>query len=59
MAFATELRQNLDAVSTALALPYSQGQTEGQVNRRKLLERSMSGRATSDLLRQRVLYTVS
>jgi transposase len=35
---------------------HSQGQVEGQVNRLKLVKRSMYGRAKFDLLRQRVLY---
>ena len=54
--FATKLRQDTEAVLAALTLPYSQGQTEGQVNRLKLLKRSMYGRAKFDLLRGRVLY---
>lgn len=55
-AFATKLRQDAAAVLAALKLPYSQGQTEGQVNRLKLLKRSMYGRAKFNLLRGRVLY---
>lgn len=55
-AFVTKLRQDVDAVVAALTLPYSQGQTEGGVNRLKLIKRSMYGRAKFDLLRQRVLY---
>ena len=55
-AFATKLRQDAEAVLAALTLPCSQGQTEGQVNRLKLLKRSMYGRARFDLLRRRVLY---
>jgi transposase len=55
-AFATKLQQDAEAVLAALSLPYSQGQTEGQVNRLKLLKRSMYGRAKFDLLRGRVLY---
>lgn len=55
-AFVTKLRQDWDAVLAALTLPYSQGQTEGQVNRLKLLKRSMYGRAKFDLLRGRVWY---
>ena len=57
-AFAVKLRQDLDAVLAALTLPYSQGQTEGQVHRLKLLKRSMYGRANLDLLRQRMLQPV-
>jgi len=55
-AFATKLRQDREAVFAALTLPYSQGQTEGQVNKLKLGKRAMYGRAKFDLLRQRVLY---
>jgi len=55
-AFVTKLRQDVDAVVAALTLPYSQGQTEGRVNRLKLIKRSMYSHATFDLLRQRVLY---
>lgn len=54
--FVTKLGQDLDAVLAGLQLPWSQGQTEGQINKLKLLKRSMYGRANFDLLRQRVLY---
>ena len=53
---ATGIGQDLLAVRAALELPYSNGQTEGQVTRLKLLKRQMYGRANLDLLRQRVLY---
>jgi len=43
-------------VVAGLELPYSQGQTEGQINKLKLTKRSMYGRAGFELLRQRVLY---
>jgi len=39
-----------------MAMPYSQGQTEGRVNKLKLIKRSMYGRGKSGLLRQSVLY---
>jgi len=54
--FAAKLRQDLAAVEAAVTSPWSQGQVEGQVNRLKLVKRSMYGRAKFDLLRQRVLY---
>jgi transposase len=54
-AFATKLLQDTDAVVSAMTLPYSQGQTEGRVNKLKLVKRSMYGRGKFDLLRQRVL----
>ncbi len=50
------IRHDVSAVRAALELPYSNGQTEGQVTRLKLLKRQMYGRANLDLLRQRVLY---
>ena len=53
--FATGLHQDA-AVRAACELPYSNGQTEGQVTRLKLLKRQMYGRAKFDLLRQRVLH---
>lgn len=53
--FAEGLRQDLSAVRNALTLEWSNGQTEGQVNRLKMLKRQMYGRANFDLLRARVL----
>ncbi len=54
--FATRIEQDYNAVRTALETEWSNGQTEGQINRLKLLKRQMYGRANFDLLRQRVLY---
>ena len=58
-AFAVKLLQDTEAVVAAMVLPYSQGQTEGRVNKLKLVKRSMYGRGKFDLLRQRVLYAAS
>ena len=55
-AFAVKLLHDMEAVVAAMVLPYSQGQTEGRVNKLKLVKRSMYGRGKFDLLRQRVLY---
>jgi transposase len=55
-AFAMKLLHDTDAVVAAMTLPYSQGQTEGRLNKLKLVKRSMYGRGKFDLLRQRVLY---
>lgn len=49
-------QQDYAAVRAALATAWSNGQTEGQVTRLKLIKRQMYGRAKLDLLRQRVLY---
>lgn len=53
--FADGLRQDEAAVRAALELPWSNGQTEGQITRLKLIKRQMFGRAKHDLLRARVL----
>jgi transposase len=58
-AFTVKLLQDTEAVVAAMTLPYSQGQTEGRVNKLKLVKRSMYGRGKFDLLRQRVLYAAS
>jgi transposase len=55
-AFAEKLLQDMDAVLAAMVMPYSQGQTEGRVNKLKFIKRSMYGRGKFDLLRQRALY---
>jgi transposase len=53
--FANGLDQDKAAVEAALSLPWSNGQTEGQITRLKLIKRQMYGRAKFDLLRARVL----
>jgi transposase len=53
--FAAGLQQDGAAVKAALTTPWSSGQTEGQVNKLKLLKRQTFGRARFDLLRRRVL----
>ena len=54
--FATSLHRDYAAVQAGLSLPGSQGQVEGQVNRLKVIKRSMYGRGNFDLLRRRVLH---
>jgi transposase len=53
---AKSLRHDYAAVAAALRESASNGPTEGNVTRIKLLKRQMYGRAKLDLLRQRVLY---
>ncbi len=53
--FAASLRQDYSAVKAAVSLPWSNGPTEGNINRLKMLKRQMYGRAKVDLLKQRVL----
>jgi transposase len=53
--FAQGVKRDYDAVKAGLTLEWSNGQTEGQVHRLKLLKRQMYGRGRFDLLRKRVL----
>ena len=55
--FAKGLSADKHAVLATLREPWSNGQTEGQINRLKLLKRQMYGRAYLDLLRARVIGT--
>jgi transposase len=52
---ARSLRRDDAAVRAALTLPWSNGPTEGFVNKTKMIKRTMFGRAGVDLLRCRVL----
>lgn len=54
-AFARGLRQDQAAVAAALREPWSNGQTEGQINRLKTIKRQMYGRANIDLLKARLV----
>jgi transposase len=53
--FAYGLRKDFNAVIAAVETPWSNGQTEGQINRLKAIKRQMYGRAGFHLLRARVL----
>ena len=53
--FAKRLRADYDAVHAAVSLDWSNGQTEGQINRLKTIKRQMYGRASLDLLGRRFL----
>ena len=52
---AASLSRDRAAVEAALSRPWSTGPVEGQINRLKLIKRTMYGRAHLDLLRARVL----
>ena len=53
--FAKGIVQDHAAVCAALTQPWSNGQTEGQNTKLKLVKRQMYGRANLDLLRARLL----
>jgi transposase len=54
--FVSSLRRDLSAVQAALDLPWTTSPAEGQINRLKMLKRTMYGRAGFALLRARVLH---
>ena len=54
--FACGLQQDIKAVQAALDLPWTTSPVEGQINRLKMLKRTMYGCAGFELLRRRVLY---
>ena len=56
--FVNGIRRDYAAVYAAFSLPWSNGITEGHVNRLKFLKRQMFGRAHLDLLRVKVLHAV-
>ena len=53
--FASGIRKDRQAVAAAITLPWSNGQTEGQITRLKLIKRQMYGRAKLDLLEARLI----
>jgi transposase len=53
--FAIGLQADYEAVKASMLLPWSNGPVEGQINRLKMLKRSMFGRAKLDLLSRRFL----
>ena len=53
--FAYKVRRDQAAVEAGCTLPWSNGQTEGQITKLKAIKRSMYGRAKFDLLRRRAL----
>ena len=56
-AFARGIVRDEAAVRAALTLPWSNGQTEGQITRLKLVKRQMYGRGGIDLLQARLIGT--
>jgi len=53
--FANGITKDKPAISAAIALPWSNGQTEGQITKLKLVKRQMYGRGKIDLLQARLL----
>ena len=53
--FAQGLTKDLNAIRNSLATKWSNGQTEGQINRLKMLKRAMYGHVSAEVLRARLL----
>ena len=53
--FASGVEKDIAAVRNAILSPWSNGQTEGQITRLKLIRRQMYGRAKLDLLQARLI----
>jgi transposase len=53
--FANGITKDKAAVDAAIDLPWSNGQTEGQITKLKLVKRQMYGRGKLDLLQARML----
>ena len=53
--FASGITRDRTAVSAAIAEPWSNGQTEGQITKLKLVKRQMYGRGKLDLLQARLI----
>ena len=54
-AFVNGVRRDYAAVKAGITFDYSNGPTEGHINRLKMLKRAMFGRAKLDLLEKRIL----
>jgi transposase len=54
-AFANGVSKDRAAIEAAITLPWSNGQTEGQICKLKLVKRQMYGRGNLDLLQPRVM----
>jgi transposase len=55
LAFASGVAKDEAAVRAAIISPWSNGQTEGQITRLKLVRRQMYGRGKIDLLQARLI----
>jgi transposase len=55
VSFANGVVKDRAAVSHAISSPWSNGQTEGQITKLKLVKRQMYGRGKIDLLQARVI----
>ena len=55
VSFANGVARDIAAVRAAIVSPWSNGQTEGQITKLKLVKRQMYGRGKLDLLEARVI----
>ena len=57
--FAKGLLRDLEAVNNGINMHWSNGAVEGHVNRIKSIKRQMYGRASFELLRKKVILSLS
>ncbi|MCB8883790.1 transposase [Acidisoma cellulosilytica] len=57
--FATSLRRDVNAIKNAPATPWTTSPVEGQINKLKMIKRTMHGRAGFQLLRARILHSIA
>jgi transposase len=56
---ANGIKQDIDAVSNAISSSWSSGRVEGKINKLKTLKRQMYGRASLDLLRRKMIFSIT
>lgn len=56
--FANGVEKDIAAVRNTITSPWSNGQTEGQITKLKLIKRQMYGRAKIDLLQARLVGAI-
>lgn len=56
--FITGIEKDFNSVENSVIFIESNGTLEGNVNKLKMIKRSMYGRASFDLLRKKVLYNI-
>ncbi|EDP94122.1 transposase [Kordia algicida OT-1] len=59
ISFAKGVIADYDAIKNAVNLPWNNGPVEGSVNKLKTLKRQMYGRASSELLKRRLVLNNS
>ncbi|GBR05020.1 hypothetical protein AOE01nite_30550 [Acetobacter oeni] len=56
--FVTGLQRDVKAIMAALKTPWTTSPVEGQISKLKTIKRTMFGRASSQILRARILHAI-